>query len=181
MQKHLHLKTLIHFSFFFPPQHCKKVPVIYAWFCFLCSHTYIFEIWLLRNQLLKCSRTRAEAVYMLFLTSSGSKRKNVIVLRRAKTRIYFLKRKSIIWHLVKSKRKELISSSMESLGNTRKLIHNTWASDLCQHTLALLFLSLFLFFHTIYILYAWGYFYLVFMTKNKLMDLTLNCSSICLR
>lgn len=109
----------------FSPQHCRKVPVIYAWFCFLCSHTYIFEIWLLRNQLLKCSCTRAEAVYMLFLTSSGSKRKNVIVLRRAKTRIYFLKRKSIIWHLVKSKRKELISSSMESLGNTRKLIHNT--------------------------------------------------------
>lgn len=28
---------------------------------------------------------------MLFLTSSGSKRKNVIVLRRAKTRIYFLR------------------------------------------------------------------------------------------
>lgn len=77
--------------FLFSPQHCKKVPVIYAWFCFLCSHTYIFEIWLLRNQLLKCSHTRTEIIYVLFLTSSGSKRKNVIVLRRAKTRIYFLR------------------------------------------------------------------------------------------
>lgn len=75
----------------FSPQHCKKVPVIYAWFCFLCNHTYIFEIWLLRNQLLKCSNTRAEAIYMLFLTSSGSKPNTVIVLRRAKTRIYFLR------------------------------------------------------------------------------------------
>lgn len=68
---------------------------------------------------------------------------------------------------------------MESLGNTSKLIHNTWASDLCKNRLALLHYS---FSFTPYIFcMLGGYLYLVFMVENKLVHLTLNCSSICLR
>lgn len=76
--------------FIFSPQQCKNVSMIYAWFCFPCSHTYIFEIWLLRNQLLKCKPYKNRKYLYAISYKFRVQNQNVIVLRRANTRMYFL-------------------------------------------------------------------------------------------